>query len=79
MKIAKIKLNSRFYVIAVTTDDDYVITAGAFRNKYDADTAANCFYTLAISTGLMEGEKTHNTPKMKLEELLEELANTDGK
>lgn len=79
MKIAKIKLNGRALLVAVTTDDDYVITAGAFRNRYDANTAVNCLYTLAINMGLIDGEKPHNAPKMKLNELLEEMANDNGK
>ena len=70
MKFQKIKFSSKCYAVAVTDDDDNVITAGAFENQNDADSAVNIAYTLAVRCGLVEDKNYGEAPQMKLETLL---------
>ena len=70
MKFQKIKFNSKCYAVAVTDDEDNVITAGAFDNQNDADSAVNIAYTLAVRTGLVKDKNHGEAPQMKLNALL---------
>ncbi len=70
MKFQKIQFNSKCYAVAVTDDDDNVITAGAFDNQNDADSAVNIAYTLAVRSGLVKDKNHGEAPQMKLDTLL---------
>ena len=69
MKFHKIQFNEKCYVVAATDANEKIITAGAFTNQADADSAANILYTLAVKCGLVDAKKTA-APELTLDELL---------
>lgn len=70
MQFHKVKFNAKCYVVAITDDEENVITAGAFTNKNDAEAAIDIAYTLAAKSGLVEAEEVGGAPQMKLDDLL---------
>lgn len=70
MEIRKIQLGRKNFLVAVVDETETVITAGAFKNREEADTAANMLFTFMAHQGLTD-IVGYEPPDLKLADLCE--------
>ncbi len=78
MKLLKMKLNKRCYLLAVVDDADNVISASAFSTEQDIEVATGFTYTLLLNSGLLKAPADLPRPKT-VNELIDILKGIYGK
>ncbi|MBR3747133.1 MAG: hypothetical protein IKP64_07055 [Selenomonadaceae bacterium] len=78
MEVRKIEIGRKCFLVAVVDEEETVITAGAFKNRDEADTAANMLFTFITHQGLNDIEG-YEPPNRKLAEVCESLFQNSGR